>query len=109
MKQRHVLIIWLVVIGVIASAGSGWAAGIKERMRQRLPVIESLKANGIVGENNKGLLEFMKGKSENKEVVEAENKDRMMVYQAIAKKQGTTPELVGKRPRLADCRKGQRR
>jgi uncharacterized protein YdbL (DUF1318 family) len=97
MKHKSIVIIWLVVIGLVASAGLGWAADIKERMRDRLPVIKDLKTRGVIGENNKGYLEFMRGKSEKKEVVAAENKDRQIVYQAIAKKQGTTADLVGRR------------
>jgi hypothetical protein len=34
------------------------------------------------------------------DVVAAENKDRQTVYQAIAKQQGTTAKLVGKRRAL---------
>lgn len=70
--------------------------GIKERMKARLPVINDLKARGIVGENNRGFLEF-RGLKEKADVVNAENADRAMVYEAIAKQQGTTADLVGKR------------
>ena len=35
------------------------AGGIKQRMIDRLPVINDLKARGIVGENNLGFLEFI--------------------------------------------------
>jgi hypothetical protein len=69
-------------------------------MKERLPVIVELKAKGIVGENNKGYLEFVGGKKEKADVVAAENEDRKQVYAAIAKQQGTTTELVGKRRAL---------
>lgn len=73
------------------------AADIKTRMTERLPVILELKAQGIVGENNQGYLEFVGDQKEKPGVVAAENQDREAVYGAIAKQQGTTAELVGKR------------
>jgi hypothetical protein len=74
-------------------------------MKQRLPVIIELKAKGIVGENNAGYLEFIGPKREKADVVAAENKDRKTVYTAIAKQQGTTAELVGKRRALQIAKK----
>ena len=69
---------------------------IKQRMIDRLPIINSLKDKGIVGENNKGYLEFVGKKKEKADVIKAENKDRKLVYKAIAKQQGTTAAVVGK-------------
>ena len=76
------------------------AAGIKERMLARLPEINEMKAAGVIGENNRGYLEFLAGKTGNAAVVDAENTDRKKVYQAIAKQQGTTTENVGARRAL---------
>jgi uncharacterized protein YdbL (DUF1318 family) len=73
---------------------------LKARMLERLPQITDLKARGIVGENNKGFLDFIGGKSEKKEVVDAENADRQKIYQAIGAKENTGPDLVGKRRAL---------
>ena len=69
---------------------------IKQRMIKRLPEIKALKDQGIVGENNRGYLEFVGKKKAKAEVVQAENNDRQQVYRAIAKQQGTTVGLVGK-------------
>jgi uncharacterized protein YdbL (DUF1318 family) len=66
-------------------------------MAKRLPIINQLKAKGIVGENNQGYLQFMGSKKEKADVVNAENADRKKVYEAIAKQQKTTAALVGKR------------
>ena len=74
-------------------------------MKQRLPVIIELKAKGIVGENNAGYLEFVGAKREKADVVAAENNDRKTVYTAIAKQQGTTAEVVGKRRALQIAQK----
>lgn len=84
----------LLITGVLAFAGS---KEIKGRMKARLPVINALKSNGIVGENNRGYLEFIKNNKSKKDVVISENQDRKKIYSAIAKQQGVTADLVGKR------------
>lgn len=88
------------LLGVLMLSTSSFADDIKARMKERLPVIVELKAKSIVGENNKGYLEFVGEKKEKTDVVAAENEDRQKVYAAIAKQQGTTVELVGKRRAL---------
>ena len=106
MKQRtitKILAFWVIgffVLGVAASADD-----IKARMKNRLPVIKQLKAQGIVGEGNEGYLRFVGGNKAKADVVAAENKDRKTVYKAIAKQQGTTAELVGKRRALQIAKK----
>ena len=84
----------ILITGASAFAGS---EKIKARMKERLPVIIALKAEGVIGENNKGYLEFIGGKQAKKDVINAENSDRKQVYTAIAKQQGTSVDLVGKR------------
>ncbi|NLV23522.1 MAG: YdbL family protein [Deltaproteobacteria bacterium] len=93
--------IWFVSVAVLLAAVflSGFSAeanDIKSRMLQRLPVINSLKAQGILGENNQGYLEYRASAGTRKDVVDAENRDRGTVYRMIAERQKTTPELVGK-------------
>ncbi|HLG31019.1 MAG TPA: YdbL family protein, partial [Candidatus Brocadiales bacterium] len=70
---------------------------IKSRMKSRLSTITTLKAKGIIGENNKGYLEFLGSDKSKKDVIDAENKDRETVYTDIAKEQKTTAEVVGRR------------
>ena len=77
------------------SAGDS-AADIKARMNKRISQVKALKVKGIVGENNKGFLEFVGASKEGADVVFAENSDRSKVYAAIAKQQGSAAELVGK-------------
>ena len=106
MKQRRFTkILVLVLVGIFTAGISAFADDIKARMKQRLPVIVELKTKGIVGENNAGYLEFVGAKREKADVVAAENKDRQTVYAAIAKQQGTTAELVGKRRALQISKK----
>ena len=101
MKQRtYTKILAIVLIGMFLTGISALADDIKARMKNRLPVIKELKAQGIVGEDNKGYLQFVGGKQAKPDVVAAENKDRQTVYAAIAKQQGTTAELVGQRRAL---------
>ena len=74
-----------------------YADDIKSRMQSRLPAIKELKIAGVIGENNKGYLEFVESARKGEDVVQAENSDRKEVYAAIAQQQGTTIESVGKR------------
>jgi len=106
MKQRTLTkILTFLLIGFFVLGVSAFADDIKARMKNRLPVIKELKAQGIVGEDNKGYLQFVDGKKAKEDVVAAENKDRKTVYTAIAKQKGTTAELVGKRRALQIAKK----
>ena len=80
------------------------AATIKKNMDERKPKIEVLKKAGSIGENKTGYLEAMTKETAGKEVklsdddkklIEDENKDRKVVYAAIAKKEGSTVDKVG--------------
>ncbi len=79
---------------------SAHAESIKERMVERLPVINALKAKGIIGETSAGYLAYVGAQKEAEDVIAAENADRGQVYAAIARQQGTTVEVVGKRRAL---------
>ena len=106
MEQRTITkILTFLIIGFFVLGATAFADDIKARMKNRLPVIKKLKAEGIVGEDNKGYLQFVGGNKAKTDVVAAENKDRKTVYTAIAKQQGTTAELVGKRRALQIAKK----
>lgn len=96
MKFKRVFIVLSLFILGVLTANAYASDSIKERMISRLPAIKDLKDSGVVGENNLGFLEFIGDRKEKADVVEAENMDRKTVYEAIAKKQGTTVEVVGK-------------
>jgi len=92
-----VALLSVLIFGAAASCFAG-SSSIKARMQERLPTIVHLKDAGIVGENNKGYLEFVPGAAQKDAgTVSAENSDRETVYNAIAKQQNTTPQLVGER------------
>ncbi len=73
------------------------SADIKERMAARIPAIDALKDQGIIGENNKGFLEYRTADKTQQQLVTEENKDRALVYQAISQQQGAPAALVGER------------
>jgi uncharacterized protein len=100
MKKRvfSIAIFMILMVGLIAYANAfAGADTIKQRMRERRPDITALKNDGVIGENNKGFLQFMGEKHSRQDVVEGENADRKQVYQAIAKQQGSTEAAVGAR------------
>src|SRR3954468_7577244 len=68
----------------------------KARIAARLPKIDELKAKGVIGENNRGLLEVRAQDAEAAGVVSAENSDRQAVYAGLAKQTGTSPDQVGR-------------
>lgn len=89
------ILLILCLLGISSTYSAAFAENLKERFKARLPIIKVLKQKHIVGENNKGFLEFITNKKEKKDVVDAENSDRSKVYSAIAKREGTTMEVVG--------------
>jgi hypothetical protein len=97
-RQRgFFLLSGLIFVLVFCFVANAAANGIKERMAARLPEIVALKDKGVVGEDNLGYLQFVGTVKEKADLVQAENNDRVQVYQAIAKQQGTTADLVGRR------------
>lgn len=76
------------------SAFADSAADIRHRMEQRLPQIDTFKAQEVLGENNRGLLEERKAGSGS--LAADENRDRAAVYALIARETGATPDSVGR-------------
>lgn len=97
MNSNRKLVVGLLIATFIFLSGAAWGQDIKDRMRARLPAIVALKSAGVVGENNQGYLTVLKPPTDKQALIEAENRDRRMIYEAIAKKQNTSPELVGRR------------
>ncbi|MDC0336399.1 YdbL family protein [Pseudodesulfovibrio sp.] len=95
MRNRK-YIFGLVLLIFCLTTATAMADGIKERMIQRKPAIDALLAEGTLGENNIGLLEY-RGNDLGLPEVTAENEDRLTVYKAIARKTGTTITVVGQR------------
>jgi uncharacterized protein YdbL (DUF1318 family) len=106
-KPKYIVLLVLLAISSLGLTAAG-AASLKERFIQRLPVIQELKQKGIVGENNQGFLAYRTNDKAHQDVVDAENADRLKVYQAIAKQQKTTVEVVGQRRALQIAQKTQK-
>jgi len=101
MKTKIFLVLSLLVFlsGRAVFGQDNSAAAIRERMLQRLDKIAELKGQGLIGENNTGYLQAVDTTLQppQSELITQENDDRKLVYTAIASKQGTSVELVGKR------------
>lgn len=100
--MKKLLAIVLLATIAMPFATQAIAAGrdeIQGRMIARKGQIDAMKDKGAVGENNKGYLAAVSGglDGNDKRVVDAENADRGAVYKAIAEKEGTTADHVGKR------------
>jgi uncharacterized protein len=106
-QERNLWMVTAVVGLVLLFSTSAWCAGIKQRMEARLPQIIALKAAGIIGENNRGFLAFVGAKKKGAALVDAENRDRELVYKAIARQQGTTAAVVGHRRALQIAEKAR--
>lgn len=65
--------------------------------KERLQSLTSLQEKSILGENKSGLVEMRSSADGSvRTLMEAENKDRMVIYSGIAKKNGVTVEEVQK-------------
>lgn len=101
MKFKIRIIFSMVAVALLISAATLACAGdIKSRMLERLPEIQALKTDGVVGEDKDGFLQFRKAAGGKEALISAENADRLEVYKAIAAKQGVSVEVVGQRRAL---------
>jgi len=60
------------------------------RFAARRPVVKDLKSRGVVGEGSNGLLAFVGDKKESESLITVENADRKLIFDRIAKRQGTS-------------------
>ncbi len=94
--KKHTLFYSVFLALTLISGNSIYASDLKTRISERKPHIRALKDKSLIGEDNFGYLAFVSANKEGKKIVEAENKDRGIVYATIAKEQKTTPALVGR-------------
>lgn len=88
-------IILFCISALLLTGSLSFAEDIKSRMKARKPAIDALKAQGTIGENRQGYLEYIASSSAESEVIAAENNDRKKVYSAIARKEGVAAAQVG--------------
>lgn len=106
-NQLFLSSLFIVLISCLLLTNSLYAASVKSRMAARIPEINSLKDQGKIGENNLGYIQYKSSEKPNQSLVNGENKDRKLVYRAIAKKQGVDPILVGQRRAKMIAKKGK--
>jgi uncharacterized protein len=95
---RLLLIVSALALGFAAApaARAEDLGAVKARMAKRLSSVDQLKAKGALGENNRGFVEVRGSAPDAGAVAAAENRDREVVYAAIAKQTSTAVEQVGK-------------
>ena len=72
-------------------------AELRHRMETRLPDIDRLKTQQIIGETNRGFLQIVQnGNGDADRVIGAENTDRQAVYAEISKQTGSSADAVGR-------------
>ena len=93
--NKKLSIAFLSALLFLSLGAQAMANDLKARFLERKPLLNSLKDRGMVGENNRGFLEFVGGSREGQNVVQEENADRAKVYQQIAGETGANPDQVG--------------
>lgn len=99
MKRSKFIVLFITLFLGAQVFMTGQSDELKGRFIKRKPHINKMKNTGLVGENNKGFLAFRRGNPSEaqQKTVAAENADRRIVYQGIAKNVGATVEVVGRR------------
>ena len=94
--SRLALLLFVLVLAPVMTRAEDLGA-VRARMEQRLPQIDTLKAQEVLGENNRGFLEERKsGIAGAGSVVADENRDREAVYAFIARETGASAVSVGR-------------
>jgi uncharacterized protein YdbL (DUF1318 family) len=91
------LIVLTLLFGFFLPAFCDEKAEITNRMAQRLPTINTMKDQGLIGENNLGYLAFRGANQPEAKLIAAENTDRRLAYETISTEIGVPLEEVGKR------------
>ncbi len=93
---RICLLVGLLSAVVVAARAAEDLGAVKARLAQRLGSLDQLKSSGAVGETNRGLVDLRAASPAAGDLVAAENRDRGIVYAAIAQQTGSTVETVGR-------------
>ena len=93
---RLCLFVGLLSGGVASAQAAEDLGAVKARLEQRLGSLDQLKSSGAIGETNRGLVDLRAASPTAGDLVAAENRDRGIVYAAIAQQTGSTVETVGR-------------
>ncbi len=95
MSYSRLTLLLTLLLATSLSALAANLGQVKAAMQARQPAIEALWAEGSIGENNQGFLEARGTLSAAaQQLMQAENTDRRVVYQAIARSTQSTPQQV---------------
>jgi len=93
--MRKILAGFLMVVMLTGAAVAAGAYDIREMTpaitsalearKARFAELKALKAQGMIGENNRGYVEVLSGGATSMDMAEKENKDRKFIYQEIVK------------------------
>lgn len=93
----------LLALLIFSSVGQAAKYNIKEmtpevsqaldNRRDRYDKLAEFKKSGVVGENNRGYVEVLSSNAEAQALVEAENRDRKVIYETIIRQNGLTGAL----------------
>jgi uncharacterized protein YdbL (DUF1318 family) len=67
-----------------------------DNRRDRFEQLRAYKEKGVIGENNRGYVELLTDDPEAKSLVEAENKDRRLIYKTILQQNNLADSELGK-------------
>ena len=93
---RLFIILGVLGLGTVALRAAEDLGAVKARMTQRLSKLDEFKASGAIGENNHGLVELRNPSPAAGDIAASENRDREIVYAAIAQQTGSSAETVGR-------------
>lgn len=104
MKTIHYGLIGVVMALLLGAAGLTAAEDARaaaERIKDRLESIDAMKEAGLVGETAEGLLAAREELGPRREtLVEAENRDRLIIYRVVAEQTGRSVKEVGQQRAL---------
>lgn len=79
------LLLLISTVGLSAQS----AAEIQQNIKERLPQIDAMKLQGVIGENNHGYVETRNTVSpEQRKLIAEENADRKKLYNIVARRAG---------------------
>ncbi len=114
MKNAIIFIASLCLLsGLTLQAQSPDLRVIRDQMVERLPQIEKLWADGIIGENNQGMVAWgfpgatREPTAEEQRILEDENRDRKAVYEEFARRNNTTLEKIGEQRAIQYARRAE--
>ena len=112
MKARiSIAVLAVVLLSSVSLFAQASKDDMKQRMKERYPVITDLKEKGKIGETHLGYVELIDAEDEKDEalqkIVSDENADRELLYKIIAEQTETKPDQVGKQNALRIFQKAE--